>query len=687
MKIDQEIRKTFEILKQPNELLEVRVVNGKATFSGYFYEIDELLKCLQPFWITPTTNIYFVLNKIDEKYSIDREQVNTFVQNPKKMTTNNEIVGRDWVIVDVNPKIAKGTSATDEEKNEAKRVANAIYAYLKDKGFTQPITCDSGNGWQLIYNSKLNNNEENAKLIRKFLSALNMMFSNEKVAIDTSLYDACVVAPLYGTQAQKGNKSKTRPHRQTKILSAPEQVSPTRREQFIKVLDDTPKQEEPSYKNNYNAEKFNIDEFIKKHGIKVDKIVDFEGGKKYILKECVFDNSHKSPDACIFVQSDGTVGYHCFHDSCKNYTWKDVRAKFEPNTYEKRKQEYGKQRTTKPNPNDNKPTKEAKKPFLELWEIETEDRSKIVSIPSGFKGLDKKIIGFNKGEISLWSGKNGSGKSSVLSQVCLNACNQGFKVAVFSGELTKQKTKNWFQLQCAGRQNVSPSTFNNAYFVPKTIGAQIDEWLKGKLWVYNNDCGNKFQSLMERLKELCTAQKIDMIVLDNLMALDILTLNGDKYQQQTAMILALVEFVKTYNVHLHIVCHPRKSVSFLRKDDISGTADLTNAVHNVFIVHRVGQDFIRTAKDFFGEIEAKNYYDYGNVIEVCKNRDLGVMDELIGLFYESESKRFLNEKYENFTYGWEKPPTEFLRQDSMVEINASFLPFDDEDEEDGDLPY
>ena len=48
------------------------------------------------------------------------------------------------------------------------------------------------------------------------------------------------------------------------------------------------------------------------------------------------------------------------------------------------------------------------------------------------------------------------------------------------------------------------------------------------------------------------------------------------------------------------------------------------------------------------------FYDYSNVIEICKNRDLGVMDYFAGLYYEKESKRFKNTPEESRIYGWEK---------------------------------
>jgi hypothetical protein len=116
----------------------------------------------------------------------------------------------------------------------------------------------------------------------------------------------------------------------------------------------------------------------------------------------------------------------------------------------------------------------------------------------------------------------------------------------------------------------------------------------------------------------------------------------------------LAEAAQEFNIHIHLVAHPRKSTGFLRKIDISGSADLTNRPDNVFIVHRVNNDFIKSVGDFFDKsISAMMSDEYDNVIEVCKNRDIGIMDELIGTYFEKESRRFLNTKYEAPIYGWQ----------------------------------
>ena len=100
-------------------------------------------------------------------------------------------------------------------------------------------------------------------------------------------------------------------------------------------------------------------------------------------------------------------------------------------------------------------------------------------------------------------------------------------------------------------------------------------------------------------------------------------------------------------------------MGFLRKDDISGTADIANAADNVLIVHRVNNDFRSRTKEFFKWGDDAEMYRYSNVIEVCKNRDLGVQDAFAGTYFEECSKRFLNAAGEVKHYGWEPEKEEW----------------------------
>ena len=648
---ERQIRHTFELLKKPEDVIEVRCITSRSNYSGYFKNVDNIIKELPRY---SNGNVYFVLNKIsDGCYS--REQHETFVEKAKNTTSDGDISLREWLLIDVDPKRPSGVSSTNEEKNNAKLVINNVFSFLRDIGFAEPIVCDSGNGFHLLYKIALENTEANKLLMQTVLQVLDLYFSNGKCDIDKTVFNASRITKLYGTDSKKGNNTDDRPHRQSSILKVPKAIKETPYQLLLKVAGMMPAPEEKTYQNNYGKDRFDLKSFIRENNINVKSELNFQGGTKYILDHCLFDHSHKSKDAALFELQNGAVAYKCLHNSCSGYKWQDVRKMFEPNAYEKYYEPQTRRITEKREeivPQAQMKEKGSK--FLNFSEIEAKDRTQIVSIPSGFTQLDKMIIGFNKGEVSLWSGKNGAAKSTIINQIAINAVDKNFKGVIFSGELPSHKMKNWVHLQCAGRQFTQKNDkFDNLFFVKKSVSEKIDFWLKDKLFVYNNEYGNNFEQLMCDVEEFVVEKGIDFVILDNLMALSLLTLDGDKYERQTQFINRICTSVKKFNYHIHIIAHPRKQTGFLRKDDISGNADLTNAVDNVFIAHRNNNDYKRAIGDFFPKEMFAELTRCDNYIEVCKNRDLGVIDYLVGFYYEIESKRLLNEMYENRTYGWQ----------------------------------
>ena len=137
------------------------------------------------------------------------------------------------------------------------------------------------------------------------------------------------------------------------------------------------------------------------------------------------------------------------------------------------------------------------------------------------------------------------------------------------------------------------------------------------------------------------------------MSMNLAKYGDQKFDMQTKLITELSNIAKDLNIHIHFVCHPRKSTAFLRKIDISGSADLTNIADNVLIMHRVNDDFKRLSSEMFKWKIESQIYQYDNVIEVCKNREYGVQDLFCGMFFETTTKRLLNTREEVIKYDWE----------------------------------
>lgn len=657
------IRQWYDTFKSGEELVEVRIVDNayKRTYSGYFTDVNTLLNEIRKY---DNCNIYFTLNAINPA-CYDREQHDRIVTKPKSTTSDNDIVGRDWILIDIDTKKPSDTNSTDEEKEMAKEVVNNVFKFLRDEGFEKPVVCDSGNGFHLLYKIAMKNNNENTTICKEFLQVLDMLFSNPNVEIDCSTFNSSRICKLYGTFSRKGSNTKKRPQRESKILRIPDEIKITPNEYFAKVAAMLPKPEQPSKSNYYSNEKFDLEAFLNKHHIAVRNIVRTSSFTKYILDECPFNSSHRAPDSAIFEMSNGGLGFKCLHSSCSQYTWKDFRLKFEPDAYDHKeyqrhehKMQYYSQQKKEPFVPKKEDSAKGKK-WLAMTDVQYVDMSKLVAIPTGYKELDKKIIGLLMGDVTVLSGLSGSGKTSWIDCVVLNAVQRGYKVGIWSGELQDFRFQSWIDQISAGKNYVCKKEgYENYYYAPKNIANQINKWLEGKLFLYNNNYGSKWQQLFADIKTLVENEGTQLIVLDNLMALQIDSYDGDKYTQQTRFINDLKEYAKAKNIHVILVCHPRKEGGFLRKESISGTADLTNLADSVIIIHRIGKDFEQRAGEFFGKDKVLPYLKYNSVIEVCKNRSMGVIDLLVGMYYEVESRRLKNEISENIVYGWQEQPAQ-----------------------------
>ncbi len=346
---NKNITKAIQLLHNNGELFEIRLINGNYNASGYFTSADTAIKALQNFhpeWNarTPTAraaNIFITLNPIDIAcYS--RKQHDCFMENAQPTTKDNEITALHWLLIDLDPKRMSGVSSSEEELELAKKKAKTIHNFLSDRGFKEPIRAMSGNGVHLVYRFDVSNTAENVSVFEKALKILSEKYSDEEVEVDTTVFNPARICKLWGTIAQKGATTPERPHRKAYIEPSVPFSIDVNDFTLLQALVSEFEENKPSAPTQNNMpkekkEKFDLQQFIFDHNIPVKNIDQTPNGTvKYILEHCLFDESHKGKDAAIFQKLDGTLGYKCFHNSCSDKHWKDVRLLFEPNAYEKK---------------------------------------------------------------------------------------------------------------------------------------------------------------------------------------------------------------------------------------------------------------------------------------------------------------------------------------------------------------
>lgn len=325
-------------------LVEVRIPNVKtkcrpSTFSGYFPSAEAALPEVVQY--AENNNIYCTLNVLDD--GLNAREPQNHLDKSAITTTDSEIRRRYVILIDVDPTRPKDTSATDSQKEAAESVAGKILVFLKENKFFHPVIADSGNGYHIYLRVDMGTSSEENRIVSSFLDMLDKKFSTEAASVDRSVSNLSRICKLIGTTARKGINTPERPHRMASFIYIPEgwktNINDISRFQAV-IPEEAPRSRPlPSSSSavTYHTQRDQVDFAIRKldqWGVRhaepeMRTNPGFEGNIKIALTEgCLFDPSHK--DAAIFVQNDGKIVYHCFHNSCQDKTWPQVREMFEP---------------------------------------------------------------------------------------------------------------------------------------------------------------------------------------------------------------------------------------------------------------------------------------------------------------------------------------------------------------------
>lgn len=304
-------------------------------------------------------------------------------------------------------------------------------------------------------------------------------------------------------------------------------------------------------------------------------------------------------------------------------------------------------------------------PAQGLLDITRVRRPDIAGTPralSGIRELDCSIGGFYAGELSVWTGKRGEGKSTFLGQMLLEAEAQGHKVCAYSGELPDWRFREWTYLQAAGPGNVraceDKGTGRRFYQVPAPVQDLIDEWLAGHFFLYDLKQGaaHDEDSILQIFEYAARRYGCDVFLVDNIMTARFKTArDADYYRAQSNFTGRLVEFAKKFDVHVHLVAHPRKTDGKrLGADDVGGAGDITNRADNVFSLKRL-------------DAEEADEEGFGSLLSVLKNRSCGGSAK-IKLDFEPNSRRF----YKAFGGAPDrKYPWEFMEQKTIGNVGGA----------------
>lgn len=307
---------------------------------------------------------------------------------------------------------------------------------------------------------------------------------------------------------------------------------------------------------------------------------------------------------------------------------------------------------------------------------------------TGIYPLDRFLRGgLPTGIVTLLNGRTGEGKSCFAHQIALHVASQGQTCMIYSGELPMREVKKQIMKQAAGAEFIDTEKNqygDNVYKIRPAVFDKIDQWLGGKIYLYNTEITQEhreFEDLTLITRKAIIQYGVRFIVIDNLMtAIDLTTQEAkDKYSKQGEFVNKLAEMAKEYDVAILLVAHRRKSgaggYDATDNEEVSGSSHIANLVGLNIFYGRGNKEEETGRKDKNGNSKTRTVIDNDSplrYIKITKNRLDGRTNlDGIEVEYDEPSNRiyYAGPKEHNNrdrVYGW-----------NMTESIETFVDADD----------
>jgi len=322
------IKATLDLIHEPGTVFEVRIPKTKAgTISGYFNDTS-IAAALIARENGKHQSVYMTVNPVNP--SLVARSENKLEYGTFFTSSDGDIVRRRWFLLDFDAVRPAGISSSDEEFELAKTKADEVSEWLMSIGWPEPIRANSGNGVHLMYRTDDPNDDAARVDYECAVKMLSSLFSDDKVKVDVTVFNASRVWKIYGTISAKGSSTAERPHRVAMITSVPQELKILTRDQIDNVA--RPLRDAKSEEYRDMTGEF-IGDMVKWLTDRMQTVVSGprpmfgNEGQKWIISKCPFNETHQNP--MVGLVSNRPV-FRCLHDSCSAFKWKDFREKIDP---------------------------------------------------------------------------------------------------------------------------------------------------------------------------------------------------------------------------------------------------------------------------------------------------------------------------------------------------------------------
>jgi len=244
-------------------------------------------------------------------------------------------------------------------------------------------------------------------------------------------------------------------------------------------------------------------------------------------------------------------------------------------------------------------------------------------------------VKFRLGEVTVYAGSNGGGKSLVTGQIALGLVKQNLKVCIASYEMKPVTTIVRMLRQFAGENINIPLTHDKEGYIRGVLG-RFTNFIDENLYLYDQQGSTTPQKTIAMARYCAVELNIKHIFIDSLMKC---VVAEDSLNEQKSFVDELCALARDHHVHIHLVHHIRKLQSEEiqpSKTDLKGSGSIADQVDNVFLVWRNKKK----------ENARRNNEDYDekqpDMFLMCQKQRNGEAEEFYGMYFEHNSQQFVD---------------------------------------------